>query len=113
MHLLYCILKDREEPPTPDEIAIAAGKKQLDGLTEAKYLKKLEKPSTEDIKKAFERQKAQATVSIFSTSTSSISNRSLLDRGHGTKQSLSSILQNGSLHAINLSTKLKNLSLSR
>jgi hypothetical protein len=71
MHLLYYILKDHEEPPTLDEIVIAAGKKQLDGSTEAEYKKKLEKTSTKDIKKAFEHQKAQATVSdyMFSTST--------------------------------------------
>jgi hypothetical protein len=57
MYHLYVILKDREEPPTPDEIAIASGKKQLDGHAEAKYLKKLEKTS-ENIKKAFEDQQA-------------------------------------------------------
>ena len=70
MYQLYCVLKDREEPPTPDEIAIALGKKQLDGCTEAEYLKRLEKAS-ENIKKAFEDQQAQAAVSdsIFSTRT--------------------------------------------
>jgi hypothetical protein len=62
MHRLYCILKDREEPPTPDEIAIAAGKKKLDGNTEAEYIKKLESAS-ENIKKAFEDQQARAGVS--------------------------------------------------
>ncbi|KAF8219965.1 hypothetical protein L208DRAFT_785578 [Tricholoma matsutake] len=59
MYQLYCMLKDREEPPTPDEIAIASGKKQLDGHTEVEYLKKLEKVS-ENIKKAFEDQQAWA-----------------------------------------------------
>lgn len=61
MYRLYCILKDREEPPTPDEIAIAAGKKKLDGHTEAEYIKKLESAS-ENIKKAFEDQQARAGV---------------------------------------------------
>jgi len=62
MYQLYCILKDREEPPTPDEIAIACGKKKLDGNTEAEYFKKLEHTS-ENIKKAFEDQQARAGVS--------------------------------------------------
>ena len=70
MYQLYCVLKDREEPPTPDEIAIASGKKQLDGCTEVEYLKRLEKAS-KNIKKAFEDQQARAAVSdsIFSTHT--------------------------------------------
>jgi hypothetical protein len=62
MYQLYCVLKDREEPPTPDDIAIASGKRELDGRAEAEYLKKLEKAS-ENIKKAFEDQKARAAVS--------------------------------------------------
>jgi hypothetical protein len=62
MYRLYSILKDREEPPTPDEIAIASGKKKLDGNTEAEYIKKLENTS-ENIKKAFENQQARAEVS--------------------------------------------------
>jgi hypothetical protein len=62
MYQLYCILKDQEEPPTPDDIAIASGKKELDGYAEAEYLKKLEK-SSENIKKAFEDQKSRAAVS--------------------------------------------------
>jgi hypothetical protein len=62
MHRLYSILKDREEPPTPDKIAIACGKKKLDGNTEAEYIKQLENTS-ENIKKAFEDQQARAGVS--------------------------------------------------
>ncbi len=62
MFQLYSILKDREEPPTPDKIAIASGKKKLDGNTEAEYIKKLENTS-ENVKKAFEDQRAQAGVS--------------------------------------------------
>jgi hypothetical protein len=39
MYQLYSILKDREEPPTPDENAIASGKRLLDGSAEVEYLK--------------------------------------------------------------------------
>ncbi|KAF8808966.1 hypothetical protein BYT27DRAFT_7285979 [Phlegmacium glaucopus] len=59
MYQLYCILKDCDRPPTPDEINIASGKRELDGHAEAKYLKKLNKAS-ENIKKAFGDQKAWA-----------------------------------------------------
>jgi hypothetical protein len=62
MYRLYSILKDREEPPTPDEIVIASGKKKLNGNTEAEYIKKLESTS-ENIRKAFEDQQARAGVS--------------------------------------------------
>ena len=62
MHRLYCVLKDRSSPPTPDEVAYATGQKQLDGHTEAEYFSKLENTS-ENIKKAFEDQKAHAVVS--------------------------------------------------
>jgi hypothetical protein len=63
MFQLYCFLKDRDAPPTPDEIAIASGKKQLDGKSEAEYFKKIERAS-ENIKKAFEAQQARATVCV-------------------------------------------------
>jgi hypothetical protein len=62
MFNLYCILKDRSEPPTPKEIEIASGKRHLDGKSEAEYLEKLEK-SSENIKKAFQDQQARAIVS--------------------------------------------------
>ena len=58
------MLKDCEEAPTPAEIAIAMDKKQLDGHTKAEYLKRLENTS-ENIKKAFEDQKAWAAVSDY------------------------------------------------
>jgi hypothetical protein len=38
MYQLYCILKDQDEPPTPNEIAVASGKQQLDGKAKAEYL---------------------------------------------------------------------------
>jgi hypothetical protein len=62
MYQLYCILKDRDEPPTPEEIDIASAKQQLDEKTEAEYLQKLAK-SSENIKKAFQDQQARAGVS--------------------------------------------------
>jgi hypothetical protein len=62
MYQLYSILKQRDELPTPDEIAIASAKQQLDGKAEAEYLRKLEK-SSENIKRAFQDQQAHAAVS--------------------------------------------------
>lgn len=62
MFNLYCLLKGRDAAPTADEIAIASGHKKLDGRSEAEYLKKLEM-ATENIKRAFDDQKAQAVVS--------------------------------------------------
>jgi hypothetical protein len=62
MFQLYSILKDRDEPPTPDEIDIASAKRQLDWKAEAEYLQKLEK-SSKNIKKAFQNQQAHAIVS--------------------------------------------------
>ena len=61
MYRLYCILKDREDPPTPNDIAIASGKKMLDANTEAEYLKKFNNASG-NIKKAFEDQLARGRV---------------------------------------------------
>jgi hypothetical protein len=62
MYQLYRILKDRDEPPTPDEIDIASAKRRLDEATEAEYLKKLQN-SSENIKKVFRDQEARAIVS--------------------------------------------------
>ena len=62
MYQLYSILKDHDEPPTPDEINIASAKRQLDWKTEAEYLQKLKK-SSENIKKAFQNQQTRAIVS--------------------------------------------------
>ena len=45
MYRLFLVLKDRDEPPTEDEIAIASGKKTLDPTKAAEYLVKLEKAS--------------------------------------------------------------------
>ena len=62
MYQFYSILKDRDEIPSPDEINIVSAKRQLDWKTEAEYLQRLEKTS-ENIKRAFQNQQAQAIVS--------------------------------------------------
>ncbi len=62
MYQLYSVLKDCNEPPTPDKIDIASGKQQLDGKAEAEYLKRLNN-SSENIKKVFQDQQARAIVS--------------------------------------------------
>jgi hypothetical protein len=62
MHRLYLVLKDCKEPPTDDEIAIAAGRKVLDPTLAADYLLQLEKAST-NLVNVFKQQSKQATVS--------------------------------------------------
>jgi hypothetical protein len=66
MFRLYCILKDREDPPSTDEIAVASGMKKLDATMEAEYLKKLEN-TPGNIRKAFEDQQARARMSRLSS----------------------------------------------
>ena len=86
MYSLYSILKDREEPPTVLEIAFASGKKKFNGVTEGEYLKKVISAS-DNIKKAFEDQQAQAGIceplSSFIYWTDKV-----LDRDHGTRTNL-------------------------
>jgi hypothetical protein len=94
MFQLYCILKDREEPPTPDEIAIASGKKALDTHTEAEHVKKLGKTS-ESIRRAFEEQQARAAVSIVNTFFKVLAFIDGIHRGPGIRIDLSDRLLNG------------------
>jgi hypothetical protein len=61
MYRLYSILKDCEDPLTPDEIVIASGKKKIDARTEAEYIKILERTS-ENIKNTFDVQRPRAGV---------------------------------------------------
>ena len=86
MYGLYSILKDQEEPPTVLKIAFASGKKKFDGITEGEYLKKVISAS-DNIKKAFEDQQAQADVceplSSFIYWTDKV-----LDRDHRTRTNL-------------------------
>jgi hypothetical protein len=62
MYRLFLVLKDRDEPPTDDEIAIASGKKTLDPTKAAEYLVKLEKASA-TLVDAFAKQNQQAKLS--------------------------------------------------
>jgi len=71
MYQLYCVLKDRAEPPMTEEIGFASGKMVLDPKSDAEYLKKLE-AATENIQKAFATQEANAAVHL--TVLSSLSN---------------------------------------
>jgi hypothetical protein len=87
MYRLYCVLKDREEPPTDLEIAYASGKKKLSSDTEAEYIKQLESCS-ENIKKAFEDQQARAGVSETRPFISLLVDK-VFDRDHGTRTSSS------------------------
>jgi len=48
MFQMYCILKDRAKPPTPEEVAIASAKQALDAKSESEYIRRLE-TSTENI----------------------------------------------------------------
>jgi hypothetical protein len=61
MYWPFLILKDCDEPPTNDEVAIASGKKTLDPTKAAEYLVKLEKASA-TIVDAFAKQNQQAAV---------------------------------------------------
>jgi hypothetical protein len=67
MYKLYRVLKDRAEPPTPEEIEFATGKKVLDAKNGCEYLKKLE-AATENIQKAFAMQEANTAVCFLSRS---------------------------------------------
>ncbi|KAG2041342.1 hypothetical protein BDR03DRAFT_979344 [Suillus americanus] len=60
MYRLYLYLKDRAEPPTEDEVAMASGKKILDPTQAAEYLLQLEKASS-NIVEAFNHQNQKPT----------------------------------------------------
>ena len=62
MFLLYDHLKDCDQTPTPDEVVIALGNRKLDTKEETELIEKLKK-SSENIKKAFQDQRARAIVS--------------------------------------------------
>ncbi|KAG0693873.1 hypothetical protein DFH29DRAFT_815918, partial [Suillus ampliporus] len=61
MYRLYLYLKDRAEPPTEDEVAMASGKKILDPTQAAEYLLQLEKASS-NIVEAFNHQNQRVAV---------------------------------------------------
>jgi hypothetical protein len=87
MYHLYSILKDRDEPPTLDEIDIASAKRKLDPKAEAEYLQKLESLS-ENIKKVFQDQQACAIVSENPSSFQRL-RLMIYNRGHGIRRSSS------------------------
>lgn len=62
MYRLYLILKDRSEPPTEEEKAVAAGRQTLDPTKAAEYLEQLQRAST-GIVEAFKNQHQNAAVS--------------------------------------------------
>jgi hypothetical protein len=64
MYRLYLILKDRNEPPTDEEKAIASGKQVLDPSKAAEYLGQLERASA-NIVEAFRQQHQNAAVSLL------------------------------------------------
>ena len=64
MYRLFLVLKDRDEPPTEDEIAIASRKKTLDPMKAAEYLVKLEKASA-TLVDALAKQNQQGAVNSF------------------------------------------------
>jgi hypothetical protein len=61
MYQLFLLLKDQNEPPTEDKIAIGAGKKALDHMVVNEYLVQLEKSSSKLID-AFHRQNEWTAV---------------------------------------------------
>ena len=62
MWRLYEVLTARTgSPPTPDEIAIASGKKVLDEAAKATLLKELDNASS-NLKQMFEQQQQKAAV---------------------------------------------------
>ena len=105
MYRLYLLLKDHAEPPTDEEKAIAAGRKSLDAATAAKYLKHLEKAST-NIVDLFNQQHQQAAVGPFLAHICNlISDIFYYSNKLGIRKPSRGFLVNGSLHAINPSMK--------
>jgi hypothetical protein len=108
MHQLYLVLKDHDEPPTPNEIAFASGKKVLDLKSEADYLQKLE-----DTMEAFALQESQAAVHLqIIFCVKSLTYFIIFTRVHGIKKILNAYLQNGLLHVTNHLMGLKKRNLS-
>ena len=63
MYTLYVILKDRTEPPTPDDLTIASATKVLDSEAANAYLGRVEAAST-NLLSMFARQSHENMVSI-------------------------------------------------
>ena len=97
-------MKDREGDPTPDEILYAQGKKALDALVQAEYLKILDLKDA-GIKEAFARQREAAAVIFFSLKIYYNILLIFIYRNHGIRKDLKNFLHDGSLPAINLSMR--------
>ena len=110
MYQLYCILKNHEELPTPDEITIASGKRKLDGHTKAEYLKKKTWKSIRKHQESIGRSKSVGHHK-WRLFTQPLGAYGLIDRDCGTRKCSSSSLLNGLLHATSHLMRWKNLSL--
>jgi len=64
MYRLYVILKDRTEPPTPDDLGIASTTKVLDAEAANAYLGRVEAAST-NLLSMFARQSHENAASII------------------------------------------------
>jgi hypothetical protein len=64
MYRLYVILKDRTEPPTPDDLAIASATKVLDAEAANAYLGRVEAAST-NLLSMFAKQSHENAASII------------------------------------------------
>jgi hypothetical protein len=75
MFSLYSVMKSRSglQPPTADEIMYASGQKPFDLAAHALYIDKLEE-HTANIKDAFAKQEAAATVGFYSSNCKLILN---------------------------------------
>lgn len=73
MYRLYLIIKDRTDPPTDKELAIASGKKVLDAEAANSYLGSVEVASTANLLSMFAKQSQQNAVSKILYGSSSIS----------------------------------------
>ena len=62
MYQLYSVLKEQDAPPMSTEIEVASGKRQLEGKVAHEFMQKINR-SSENIRKTFQKQQAQAIVS--------------------------------------------------
>jgi len=103
------ILKDQSDPHTDEEKAIAAGKQMLDPSKATKYLDQIQ-CSSMGIIEAFKKQQNTVVSSLLVQSGLYITKIYFQRSTIGAKKNLKNFLPNGSLHAINLLMKPRNLS---
>lgn len=68
MHRLYLIMKDRTDPPTDEELAIASGKKVLDEKAAKSYLGRVKAPSA-NLVSMFAKQPQENAEKVFDMET--------------------------------------------